>query len=181
MSNLIEVQKIEAPKVKRYHIGIYEQDPPVAWFVTVAGICFPVTTSKFDEAGNEFKLKGDTLELSDQQIRDLKEALKRYVVRWKKHPKTGVKVAAEVWDVSTRGFRPSVGDEPLACYLYLELAPEEFTQPSAAKTLNDDLDKALAEAQKSEDKAVMDPADKATREKHKSLRAQGAKLDSSDL
>lgn len=175
--SMIEVpETVKAPETKRYHIGIFERNPP-AWSVTIAGVCFQVSTSRYDEAGTEYKDKGGFAELTLEQLQAIKKALKFKVVRWRVKGKDKTRTgAAEVHDTRTNGFRLEPGDEPLAKYLYVEEAPPELEIVPADKTAFADLDKAIEAAAVTEAKVANDPVDKATREKHKEARAKGAKV-----
>jgi hypothetical protein len=165
----------EAAKPERYHLGIYEQEP-CAWFTSIAGVTFPVTSSTFDDKDNETKRSGTIQSLTKEQVRAVRDRLRKLVVRWRTQPKTGKKMAADIVDTTGTGFRPEVGDEPLAKHVYFRVAPPEYV----AQRLSDDtlsvMERVLVDAEESETKKLGDPADAKTREAHGQARAAGVKL-----
>ena len=183
LDNLVpEILKITEKPTKKYHVGILPSEMPPAWNVTLAGVSFPVTSSRFDDSDNEFKLEGQVVDLNTDQIKAIKEAISFRVVRWRKYPsnhrtKAGKVLSAEIWDVRTNGFSAERGDEPLVKYLYFKPAPEDMFQPALRQSVMDELDKAITSAMDSEDKAATDPKDAATREQHKQLKRLGGKVE----
>lgn len=172
--------KVAAP-TKRYHVGLVKDGP--AWSQTFAGICFPVYSSSFDKADNEFRKEGAIVSLTQDQVKKIKEAIRNRVVRWNHYPEdyrdhklAGLRCSAQIFDVRTNGFEPEKGDEPLVKYVYFKEAPPEFVEPSAPVAAFEEMDKAIAAAEKSEAVVQNDPVDAATRKLHGELKRAGAKL-----
>lgn len=175
------VPTVVAPKPVRCHIGVHECGGlPPAWNVHLAGLSFPVKTSTFDEMGNEFLKAGTIEELTVDQIQRVRKALEKRVVKWRAHPKTGKRIAAEIWLTDRIDYKPDPTDEPLAKYLYVKLAPPEFQQPTLAAEMIADLDRALAAATVSEDKALGDPKDARHRERAAAAKASAGRLEPDD-
>lgn len=168
--------KVPEIKTKRYHIGVYEGEPPL-WFVTLAGVTFPVMTSVFDKNEREIRRSGDLVHLTVDQVRKIKESVRHSFVRWRTKPGTGERIEANVYDRRSPGFQFEKGDEPLAKYLYLRPAPEETDAPKLSDNLIAQLDAALVEAESSEDKGQKDPRDRAEREQRTRQKRAGASAD----
>jgi hypothetical protein len=185
MPSPTNVPTIPVPPAKpllRVHTGIRAGGP--AWVHNIAGIPFPQTTSLYDDAGTEFKKVGTVVEMDIDQLRLVRDGVRRRVVRWTYGiTKTGErkKVSAEIWDTTTGGFRPSPGDEPLEPYLIFEILKEESIQPALGGEVLRAMDEALANAQKSEQKAQQDPRDARTRGRHGEAKATGSKLSDEDV
>ena len=165
-----------APEGKRYHIGV-RSDPsagaPPCWFCTIGGVSFSVSTSSYNEAGDEYKEKGEIIMLTTEQLARIKDDLRHKVVRWGRDRKTGDKLArAEVWDTRLKGFVLHPGDEALAKFLYVEPRSEEAAEPVERDAFKD-LEHAIGASETSEAKAMGDPADKATRAAHGKAKKQG--------
>lgn len=167
-----------AAQTKRYHVGLTPNGP--AGFQTFAGICFPVYTSLYDETDNEFKRQGDIVELTTAQIRKIKEAIRNRVVRWTHYPRDHKKAAerksAQILDVRCTGFEPEAGDEPLVKYVYFKEAPVEFQPAQLPVAAFEAMDRAVAAATVSEERAAADPQDAVTRAQHSQLKATGRTL-----
>lgn len=163
---------------KRYHVGLVPNGP--AWNQTFAGISFPVYTSRYDDSDNEFKQEGAILDLTAEQCKAIKDAIRHRVVRWslypRAHKKAGQKMSATIHDVRSKGFEPEKTDEPLVKWVYFKEAPAEFTQPAAPVAAFEELDRAIKAAEKTESEKQSDPEDAATRAKHAALRKSGGKL-----
>lgn len=178
------VPTIPAPppvNVMRFHVGIRPGGP--AWFHNIYGICFPQTSSLFDDDGTEHRKVGAVAELDLEQLRQVRDGIKNRVVRWARaKDKAGVerKFNGEIWDRNTTGFRPQALDEPLAPYLIFERMKEESVQPDVADHIFHDLEDAISSAEKSEAKNLADPRDAKTRAKHADLKATGKTLSSRD-
>lgn len=181
-SSLIEaVKSLPDPVTKRYHVAMVPPPAGPCWNWSFGGINFPVTNSTFDDQGNEQRRDGCVVKLDTDQIKAILASIKRHVVRWVKHPKTNAVLRAEILDVEVRGYRREAGDEPIARFIRFEPAGEEFVQPVAPSSVIEAMEKAVAEAQHAEDKAIQEPRDIATREKHGAYRKAGAKLPSDEV
>lgn len=169
-------RKKVAVDTKRYHVGLVPNGP--AWNQTFHGISFPMYTSSFDDANNEMRKEGAIVELTPEQCKLIKEAIRNRVVRWvqypKDHKKSGQRMKAEIYDVRSRGFEPEKSDEPLVKYVYFREAPE--VQPTLQANAFEELDKAIKSAEASEAVKAADPEDAATRAKHGLAKKLGTKL-----
>lgn len=164
---------------KRYHVGMHPNGP--AWSQTFAGISFPVYTATYDDTNNEFKQEGAIVELTIEQCKAIKEAIRNRVVRWNSYPKghkrAGEKMNAAIFDVRSKGFEPERDDEPLVKYVYFREAPPLEQPKPAPQAAFDELDRAIKSASQTEMEKASDPEDAATRAKHGQLRKLGGKLD----
>lgn len=164
-----------APKTKRYHVGIFEQNPP-AWFIPIAGVTFQVTSSTFDAEEREIRRAGSFVDLTVDQVKKVKAQLEKLVVRWRRQPKTNRVIEATIHDASIANFRPEVGDEPLARYVYFRQAPPETEQPKLAENTLAMLDEAIRQAEESEERANQSPEDARTREVHGAAKRAGKRV-----
>jgi hypothetical protein len=175
--------RLDAPPVlntTRYHVGIFENNPP-AWFVALAGITFPVTSSTFDAEDREIRRAGSFVELTVEQVKKVKQRLVDSVVRWRCHPKTGKRIEATIHDRTIPGFTSERNDEPLARYIYFRKAPIEVEQPKLAENTLAMIDAAIAEAEKNEEHALSRPDDARVREQHGRAKASGKKLEDAGI
>lgn len=170
-------EKVRA-QTKRYHVGLVPNGP--AWNQTFAGISFPVSSSTYDENDNEFRREGAYIDLTVEQCKKIKEAIRNRVVRWsiypKGHKKAGQRMSAVIFDVRSRGFEPDKEDEPLVKYVYFKEAPPETIHAPAPAAAFEALDAAIKAAEASEAAKANDPEDARTRQKHGQLRQSGGKL-----
>lgn len=172
-------QPVADPDRARYHVGIRTKGgTPPAWDLSLGGISFPVYSSFWDDHDNEFKRAGAVVDLDLEQLQRIKDAIRHRIVRWRKN-REDKRIRAEIWDIRILGFRAEAGDEALAPYLYLRPAPEDYIQPGADADVLLQLDRALQEGARSEEKAARDPEDAKVREKHARHKASGTKVDDS--
>lgn len=175
LSDIAALTTVPEPKTTRYHIGIYEDNPPV-WFIPLAGVTFPVTTSKYDAADREIRMAGTLVDLTVEQVKAVKTELINKIVRWRKDSK-GKIVSAEIFDRRVPSvYRPARGDEPLAKYVYFRKAPPEIEQPKIAENTFAAIESAIREAEAGEERARQDPEDAKVREVHGAAKKAGRKL-----
>jgi len=172
------------PEKKRYLVGIVAGGP--AYNVTLGGVSFPVSTSETRKDGTEIERAGAIVHLSADDIKRIKDAVEKRVVRWRSIPesvadghggKTQImkRQQAFVLHVDTRGFEPEEHDEPLANYLIFEEAPES-TKP-VADSFKTAIARELEVAAKHERDARNDPKDAQVREDHKLAKKLDQKVD----
>lgn len=168
--------KVPVVPTTRYHLGIYENEPPL-WFVTIAGVTFPVMSSVFDKNDREIRRSGDFVDLSVDQVKAVRDGLRHSFVRWRCNPKTGDRIEASVYDRRAAGFAFQKGDEPLAKYLYFRKAPQETEAPKLSENLIAQLDAAIVEAEAAEEVGAKDPRDAAEKEQRTRQKRSGRSAD----
>lgn len=173
--------QVNVAKTKRYLVGLVPGGPASSH--TFHGISFPVSTESYDENGNAYRKDGAVVELTLDQCKAIKDSIKNKIVRWRHYSpdnpevaKRGQRARAEIWDVRTRGFMPAKGDEPIVKYVIFKEVPAEFVQAPAPAAAFEALDKAIAEAEKSELAALGNPEDAKVRAHHGALKKAGQKL-----
>lgn len=165
---------------KKFQVGIAASDGvPPRWDISLGGISFPVFNSRYDDDGKEYRHEGAIVELDTDQLKRIAQAVKTRIVRWNKN-REGKKISAEIWDVSTTGFRLDPDDEPLYPYLILQEVKDE-TPAELRPTIFQVIDQAIESSKISEGEALADPKDREVRAKHKALRQTGSKVESAEV
>lgn len=109
----------EAEPTEEYHVGTVEGSP--FQNVTLGGISFPRFTG--GAAVGDPQRKGARVRLSPSALAAIKKAVARKVCRWR-NLSDGSRVGV-VMNTDSLSYRPQVGDEWLAKYVYcVRIAPE---------------------------------------------------------
>lgn len=113
-----ELKFPEAEPTKEYHVGTLESCP--FQNVTLHGVAFPRFSG--GAAIGDPQRRGARARLSASVLEGIKRSVAKKVCRWRA---LGADRVGVILNTDTLGFRPQVGDEPLAKHVYcIELAPE---------------------------------------------------------
>lgn len=112
-----EVQKDESQDIPRkYFVGTIDGSP--FQNITIGGICFPNFTNELirnDEntATIQSKRRGDILELYDYEVKRIREAASKKIIRW-----NPAQTRAFIVSIDDK-YRKGNNDEPISKYIYL--------------------------------------------------------------
>lgn len=157
-----------------YRVGLTADAP--ASHVTVAGVCFPLETSKFSDSGHETRSPGALTYLSKEKVKEILEAAKKdyFVVS------RGPNGIVRSWQatVGCNGFTPTKENILLADCLWIEKV-EWVVEPDKLERVPgkfiSDLER---EAMASEQEARKNPKDRQTRLAHADAKANNEKVSS---
>ena len=116
--------KTDNPKSKKYFVGTINDAP--LQNITIGGFCFPNFTNeliKNDETSQltPNKRKGDILELYDDEVKRIKDAASKKVVRWNAN-----KTRAFIVCIDDK-YKSGPNDELISKYIYL-ISLDEISQ-----------------------------------------------------
>ena len=161
----------EVAEPKTYHVGV-ERDCPFEC-LHLAGQDFPLITEHVETtpgAGTRrTTLPGKLIQLTEQEVKDIKAASERKMFRWTGDRATIVDKAG----THQRPYRPDAGDEPVSEYIYIrEVDPEQIILPYGY----DLRAKQVAEGRAGERRGRQRRDDAGRRAQHKAAKRSGQRV-----